>query len=110
MLQAVESADQLLSEILLGKDPKQQTKIDKLLMQESMPGNVVSAASIACCKAGAKQVFASVFDHVSTMCNNSEGGIPEIAFSIINGGQSAASSLWVQVIDPQRCICFWVVD
>lgn len=98
VLQAVESADQLLSEILLGKDPKQQAKIDKLLTQESLPGNVVSAASIACCKAGAKQAFVSVFDHVSTMCNNSEGGIPPTAFSIINGGQSAASSLWIQVI------------
>lgn len=98
VLQAVESSDQLLSEILLGKDPKQQAKIDKLLTQESLPGNVVSAASIACCKAGAKQAFVSVFDHVSTMCNNSDGRIPGMAFSVINGGQSAASSLWVQVI------------
>lgn len=98
VLNAVESADQILGEVLLGKDPTQQAKIDKLLTQESsLPANVVSAASIACCKAGARQTLVSVFDHVSTMCNNSEGWIPAMAFSIINGGQSAASSLWVQV-------------
>lgn len=98
VLQAVESADQILPEILLGKDPKQQTKIDKLLSQEeSLPANVVSAASIACCKAGAKQTLAPVFDHICALCNNSEGGIPATAFSTINGGQGAASSLWVQV-------------
>lgn len=103
VLQAVESADQVLSEILLGKDPKHQAKIDKLLTQEeSLPGNVVSAASIACCKAGAKQAFVSVFNHVGAMCDNSEGGIPSTAFSVLNGGQSAASSLWVQVIDVLR--------
>lgn len=103
MLQAVESADLILPEILLGKDPTQQTKIDKLLAQEeSLPANVVSAASIACCKAGAKQNLAAVFNHVCALCNNSEGGIPATAFSTINGGQGAASSLWVQVSKQAR--------
>lgn len=98
LLQAVEHTDQILAEILLGKDPTQQTKIDKSFTQEStLPANVVSAASIACCKAGAKQNLVAVFDHIGTMCDNSDGRIPATAFSTINGGQSAASSLWVQV-------------
>ncbi|CAM9795589.1 unnamed protein product [Scytosiphon promiscuus] len=99
VIQAVESTDQILAEVLLGRDPTQQAKIDKSLSQESsLPTNVVSAASIACCKAGAKQSMVSVFDHVGAMCNNSEGGIPVTGFSVINGGRSAASSLWVQNI------------
>lgn len=98
VLQAVESVDHILAEVLLGKDPTQQAKIDKLLAQESsLPANVVVAASIACCKAAAAQTLVSVFDHVGTMCNNSEGGIPVTAFSTINGGPLSASSLWVQV-------------
>ncbi|CAM9152168.1 unnamed protein product [Hapterophycus canaliculatus] len=97
VLQAVESTDQILADVLLGRDPTQQAKIDKLLAQESsLPTNVVSAASMACCKAGSKQTLVPVFDHIGAMCNNSEGRIPATAFSTINGGQSAASSLWVQ--------------
>ncbi|CAB1114153.1 unnamed protein product [Ectocarpus sp. CCAP 1310/34] len=99
LLQAVEHTDQILAEILLGKDPSHQTKIDKSFTQEStLPANVVSAASIACCKAGAKQNLVAVFDHIGNMCDNSDGRIPATAFSTINGGQSAASSLWVQDI------------
>lgn len=98
LLQAAETVDNILAEVLLGKDPTQQAKIDKLLAQDSsLPANVVSAASIACCKAGAKQTSISVFDHIGVMCNNSEGGIPAPGFSVINGGRLSASSLWVQV-------------
>lgn len=98
VLQAVESTDQILAEVLLGRDPTQQEKIDRMLNQESsLLTNVVSAASIACCKAGAKQTLVSVFDHIGAMCNNAEGGVPATGFSVINGGGSSASSLWVQV-------------
>lgn len=102
----MENTGNVLVEVLVGKDPTQQTKLDKLLAREpSLCANVVSAASIACCKAGAKQTLVPVFDHIGTMCSNSEGAIPSIAFSIINGGHLSASSLWVQVRTKKMSFC-----
>lgn len=98
MLRAVESINNVLAEIIEGKDPTQQAMLDKMLaMEPSLPKNAISAASIACCKAGAKQTLISAFEHVAAMSDNSEGTTPAPAFSIINGGCGSSSSLWVQV-------------
>lgn len=98
MFRAVEIVNQILAEVLLEKDPTLQQKIDRILMSESaLASNVVTAASIACCKAGAKLRLTPLSDHIGVMCNKPEGLIPSIAFSIINGGHPSASSLWVQV-------------
>lgn len=87
----------------MGKDPGQQAVVDTLMTQESsLPPNVVSAASLACCKAGAEQALMSVSEHVAIMSDNSEGEIPYPAFSMINGGQLAGSPLWVQVGNSSR--------
>lgn len=100
VLAALGNVGHVLAESLQGKDPTMQAMLDKTLMSESsLPANAVSAASIACCKAGAKQALTSVYDHVAIMSNNSEGVIPAPAFSIINGGRLSSSSLWVQVGD-----------
>lgn len=98
MFKAVEIVNHILAEVLLEKDPTLQQKIDNILMSEvSLASNVVTAASIACCKAGAKLNLTPLSDHIGIMCNNPEGLIPSIAFSIINDGHLSASSLWVQV-------------
>lgn len=100
----MESVGTVLAEIIEGKDPTQQAKLDKILaMEVSLPKNTTVAASIACCKAGAKQAAISVFDHVAVMSNNGEAGLPAPGFGIINGGHLSSSSLWVQV--KTRFIC-----
>lgn len=101
LLRAIESVDRVLAELIEGKDPSQQAMLDNIMaMEPSLPKNVISAASIACCKAGAKQTLISAFEHVAVISNNSEGATPAPAFSIINGGHSSSSSLWVQVRYP----------
>lgn len=102
-LRALESVENVLSEILVGKDPTCQAKIDELMVHEdSLPANIVTAASIACCKAAAKQTRVPVSDYVGTMCSNPEGAIPPAGFSVINGGRLSASSLWVQVSSSMK--------
>lgn len=98
VMHALERVGHIVAEVVVGEDPSQQVEIDARLAQESsLPANVVSAASIACCKAGAKQGSVSVFDQIALVSNNSESGIPALAFSVINGGHLSSSSLWVQV-------------
>lgn len=97
MTRSVEVVSDILAEIMVGKDPTQQRENDSSLMQESnLPSNAVSAASIACCKAGAKQALMSVSDHIAAISDNSEAGMPATAFSIINGGHASASLLWIK--------------
>ena len=98
VIKAVQNADLILAKVLLGKDPTHQPKVDELLSREvDLVANVVTSASIACCKAGAKQTRTPLYNHIGAICNNAEGAIPSIAFSIVNGGHLSTSSLWVQV-------------
>lgn len=98
VLGAVETVGSVLAEVMVGKDLGRQADIDAAMVKEtSLPPNVVAAASIAYCKAAAKQAFATVSDHIAVMSDNPETRAPTPAFSIINSGRMEGSLLWIQV-------------
>ncbi|CAM9361099.1 unnamed protein product [Chrysoparadoxa australica] len=77
----------------------QQEDIDKALAQEQqLPATAVLAASMACCKAGARHADVTLAQHVAALSENSDPLVPLPVVSLLNGGTKGAGGDFVQDI------------
>eukprot|EP00937_MAST-01D_sp_MAST-1D-sp2_P002164 g2164.t1 len=105
--QVVDAINSVIAPALLGKDPKEQQKLDELVVQAAQPadegepplGNdVLLAVSMAVCKAGASDLGVPLHEHIAGLAGNSgdNTSIPVPMFNMINGGLHAGSPNYIQ--------------
>ncbi|EOY22958.1 Enolase isoform 2, partial [Theobroma cacao] len=121
VLKAVENVNTIIGPALVGKDPKEQGKIDNFMVQQldgtvnewgwckqKLGANAILAVSLAVCKAGAMvkkiplyQVIFTLFvssnlQHIANLAGNKTLVLPVPAFNVINGGSHAGNKLAMQ--------------
>ena len=97
VLKAVASVTEAIAPRLSGVDVRQQSHIDKLMMEldgtenkSNLGGNAILGVSLACAKAAAASEGVQLYEYVS------RGGadlIPVPFFNVINGGKHAGNQL-----------------
>jgi len=100
---AVANLNDTIAPALVGKDPSDQSAVDKLMIdldgtenKGKLGANAILAASIACCKAGAAEKGVPVYKHIAELAGNSKLILPVPSFNIINGGSHAGNGLAMQ--------------
>lgn len=100
---AVKNINEVIAPALIGKDPRLQSDIDKMMFEldgtknkGKLGANAVLAVSIAVCKAGAAEKDIPLYKHISELAGNSKLVLPVPAFNIINGGSHAGNALAMQ--------------
>tara|TARA_B100001094_G_scaffold64273_1_gene60293 strand:+ start:4504 stop:5853 length:1350 start_codon:yes stop_codon:yes gene_type:complete len=92
---------------LIGKNPKNQNQIDKILIEANIGILGRCAMSVAICKAGAAEYNIEPFEYVSKL-SNQDANIPVPMFNILNGGSHADNELAFQsyMIVPSHSTSF----
>ncbi|KAK1272354.1 Enolase [Acorus gramineus] len=109
VLKAVDNVNSIIAPALIGKDPTQQTEIDKYMVQQldgtqnewgwckqKLGANAILAVSLAVCKAGASVKKIPLYKHIANLSGNSNLVLPVPAFNVINGGSHAGNKLAMQ--------------
>jgi len=103
VLKAVSNINDKIAPALLGMDPTQQAKIDKVMMEidktdnkGNLGANAILAVSMAACKAGAAEKGVPLYQHIADLSGNPKLVLPVPAFNIINGGSHAGNKLAMQ--------------
>nr|QWE91315.1 enolase [Placidida sp.] len=106
---AVENVNGIIAPALIGKDPREQTAVDKFMVEEldatqnawgwckeKLGANAILAVSLAVAKAGAAAAGKPLYRHIADIAGNPTVGLPVPAFNIINGGSHAGNNLAMQ--------------
>nr|QWE91323.1 enolase [Placidida sp.] len=106
---AVSNVNDIIGPALLGRDVREQTAIDKFMVEEldgtknewgwckqRLGANSILAVSLAVCKAGAAAAGLPLYAHIAALAGNSKLVLPVPSFNIINGGTHAGNSLAMQ--------------
>lgn len=100
---AVRNINEEIAPALLGQDPREQSKLDEMMVEldgtknkGKLGANAVLAVSIAVCKAGAAEKGVPLYKHIAELAGNSKLVLPVPAFNIINGGSHAGNALAMQ--------------
>jgi len=104
VLKAVENINSLISDSLKGKDPANQSEIDRTLIEldgtpdkSKLGANATIATSIACLKAGALDNDIPLYKYIANIIENRNPlRIPTPMFNVINGGAHADNNLHIQ--------------
>merc|ERR1712048_149711 len=94
---------------VIGMDPKEQSKIDKYMVEEldgsknewgwsksKLGANAILGVSLAVARAGAAANGIPLYQHIANLAGNKDICLPVPAFNIINGGSHAGNALPVQ--------------
>lgn len=88
---------------LIGIDPRNQTEIDKVLLDEdgtenksNLGANAILGISMAICKAGAKSKGVPLYKHIGDLRGNTEFILPVPSLNVINGGKHGGNELAFQ--------------
>lgn len=99
---AIENVNKRIAPELKGKDPAQQTEIDRLLIdldgtsnKANLGANAITAVSMAICKTGAGTKGMPLWKHIAETCKT-KPAIPLPALNIIEGGAHAGTALVFQ--------------
>lgn len=109
---AVSTINRLLSESLKGKDAKDQSTIDQIMInldgtenKSKFGANAISAVSLATAKAAAASKRIPLYEHIAEL-NNTPGkfSMPLPMINVINGGKHADNNLDIQefMIQPVK--------
>eukprot|EP00741_Cyanophora_paradoxa_P008165 tig00001265_g7902.t1 len=105
VLKAVEHINKTLAPAVIGKDPTDQTGIDKIMLEadgtdskSKLGANAILAVSMAVCKAGAAHSKMPLYKYIAKLAGKSteEFVMPVPAFNVINGGSHAGNRLAMQ--------------
>ena len=98
---AVRNINNIIEKKLIGKSPKNQKKIDEILLtldgtknKSRLGANAILAVSMACCRAGAGKD--PLYKHIMRLSGTKKPSMPVPCFNVINGGQHAGNSLAMQ--------------
>uniref|UniRef100_A0A0G4HXY0 phosphopyruvate hydratase n=1 Tax=Chromera velia CCMP2878 TaxID=1169474 RepID=A0A0G4HXY0_9ALVE len=110
-LTAVSNVNNIIAPKLIGKDPTDQTGIDKLMVEEldgsqnewgwskaKLGANAILAVSMAVCRAGAAAKKLPLYKHIAGLAgkDTSKFVLPVPAMNVINGGSHAGNKLAMQ--------------
>ena len=100
VLKAVETVNQTIANIMIGKEPVNQGKIDDALVmldatdnKSRLGANAILGVSIAVCKAGALEKRRLLYQHIASLVGVKEFVMPVPSFNVINGGKHAGNKL-----------------
>ncbi len=100
VLKAVRNVNTIIAKKLIGKNPENQELIDKTMIgldgthnKSKLGANAILAASMACCRLGAKEKQAPLYSHIASLFETKKIILPVPAFNIINGGKHAGNKL-----------------
>jgi enolase len=106
---AVDNVNTIIGPKIIGMDPRQQTKIDKFMVEEldgsknewgwsksKLGANAILGVSLAVARAGAAANNVPLYQHIAQLAGNKEFILPVPAFNIINGGSHAGNALAMQ--------------
>jgi enolase len=106
---AVQNVNEVIGPKIIGLDPKEQTKIDKFMVEEldgsqnewgwsksKLGANAILGVSLAVARAGAAASGVPLYQHIANLAGNKNLVLPVPAFNIINGGSHAGNALPVQ--------------
>ncbi|ETO14808.1 enolase 2 [Reticulomyxa filosa] len=87
-----------------GMDPRQQSKIDKFMIEEldgsknewgwsksKLGANAILGVSLAVARAGAAASHIPLYEHIANLAGNKSLVLPVPAFNVINGGSHAGN-------------------
>lgn len=100
---AVRNVEKRIFETLRGKDSRDQSAIDKAMVdldgtsnKSELGANAILSVSFACAKASANALGIDLFRYFHSLASNSEYKIPTPMFNIMNGGAHADNNLSIQ--------------
>ena len=111
VLKAVENVNKIIAPALIGKDPKNQFKLDKFMVQEldgtknefgwckkKLGANAILAVSMALARAGAHAAGMPLYEWIARLSGNPTNKyiMPVPSLNVINGGSHAGNQLAVQ--------------
>ena len=111
VLKAIENVQKVIRPALLGKDPSEQSKLDKLMVEEldgtqneygwckkKLGANAILAVSLALSRAGAASAGVPLYQYIAQLGgkNTEKYVLPVPAFNVINGGSHAGNRLAMQ--------------
>jgi enolase len=109
VLKAVRNVNEIIGPALIGKDPREQQKIDDFMVQKldgsknewgwsksRLGANAILGVSLALCRAGAAAAGKPLYQHIADLAGNPEIILPVPSFNIINGGSHAGNKLAMQ--------------
>lgn len=111
VLKAVENVNKIIAPALVGKDPKNQFKLDKFMVQEldgtknefgwckkKLGANAILAVSMALARAGAHAAGMPLYEWIARLSGNPTNKyiMPVPSLNVINGGSHAGNQLAVQ--------------
>ena len=111
VLKAVDNVNKIIAPALIGKDPKNQFKLDKFMVQEldgtknefgwckkKLGANAILAVSMALARAGAHAAGMPLYEWIARLSGNPTNKyiMPVPSLNVINGGSHAGNQLAVQ--------------
>merc|ERR1712124_210082 len=111
VLNAVKNVNEVIAPKLIGMDVTEQTKIDKLMVEEldgtqnewgwckkKLGANAILAISMALCRAGAAAKEQSLYEYIANLAGKPTDKfvMPVPSFNVINGGSHAGNRLACQ--------------
>ena len=108
VLKAISNINNELATLIIGKDPKNQIEIDKVLIDYdgtddtySMGANAILAISLANSHVAAKSKGLNLYEHFSKIYSDITGDnvvncLPMPMFNILNGGEHADNNIYIQ--------------
>merc|ERR1712130_852762 len=106
---AVDNVNKVIGPKIIGMDPKDQSKIDKYMVEEldgsknewgwsksKLGANAILGVSLAVARAGSAANGIPLYQHIANLAGNKNIVLPVPAFNIINGGSHAGNALPVQ--------------
>eukprot|EP00457_Paulinella_chromatophora_P005578 gb/GEZN01005595.1/.p1 GENE.gb/GEZN01005595.1/~~gb/GEZN01005595.1/.p1 ORF type:complete len:500 (+),score=100.75 gb/GEZN01005595.1/:79-1578(+) len=107
--QAVKNVNDIIAPALIGKDPRDQKGIDKLMVETldgsknewgwskaKLGANAILGVSLAVCRAGAGAAGLPLYKYIAELADNKHMVMPVPSFNIINGGSHAGNALAMQ--------------
>lgn len=87
----------------IGMDPKNQTEVDKLLLEidgtenkSKLGANAILGVSMAVCKAGAQSQGFPLYQHLGNLRGNDQFVLPVPSLNVINGGEHGGNDIAFQ--------------
>ena len=123
VLKAVSNVEKLIAPFLEGKNPQEQSSLDKLMVERldgsknewgwsksKLGANAILAVSMALCRAGAHSARVPLYEWIARLAGNPTTHyiMPVPSLNVINGGSHAGNQLSIQefMLLPTGATCF----
>ena len=100
VLNAVDNVNEKIAPELVGKDPRKQSEIDRLMIdmdgtkdKSKLGANAILGVSMSVCKAGA---VGPLYKHIASLAGVKKYVLPVPSMNVINGGVHAGNKLDIQ--------------